>query len=129
MKKFLPIILLNPLLLLVACGSNDKIDKNTQVVIDEVIKVKTASDNETLKKGQKSYKYTEKDFSFLIYKDKDKNRYIVDSWGPVENRPNTKESYYKYDKNGLDSSFSKQDFIVAQESGNYKFVYKSGKFK
>lgn len=130
MKKFLPIILLGMLLVFTACGSNEKADKGTQVVIDEVVKLKTNVDNDSLEEGQKPYKYTEKDFSFLIYKDKDTESYIVDSWVPVEGKPNSREGFYKFDKSkGLDNFFEGYEFNDKKASGNYELVYKSGKFK
>jgi hypothetical protein len=128
MKKFLSVIFLGMLLVFTACGSNEKADKGTQVVIDEVVKLKTNVDNDSLEEGQKTYKYTEKDFSFLIYKDTES--YIVDSWVPVEGKPNSREGFYKFDKSkGLDNFFEGYEFNDKKASGNYELVYKSGKFK
>ncbi|EGO2704898.1 TPA: hypothetical protein I0F65_RS13930 [Enterococcus faecalis] len=128
MKKFLSVIFLGMLLVFTACGSNEKADKGTQVVIDEVVKLKTNVDNDSLEEGQKNYKYTEKDFSFLIYKDTES--YIVDSWVPVEGKPNSREGFYKFDKSkGLDNFFEGYEFNDKKASGNYELVYKSGKFK
>ncbi|WP_207578943.1 hypothetical protein [Enterococcus faecalis] len=96
MKKFLPVILLGLLVVFTACGSSDKADKNTQAVIDEVVKHETKVDNTSLEKGQKPFKYSEKDFSFLIYKDKDSNKYLIDTWTPFEGKSNSVESFYEY---------------------------------
>lgn len=132
MKKFLPVILLGILLVFTACGSgsSEKADKDTQTVIDNIIEFNTNIDNKSLEEGQKPYKYTEKDFSFLIYKDKDTKRYIVDSWVPVEGESNSLESFYKVDEDKkFNSVFDEYDFKDEKASGNYELVYKSGKFK
>ncbi|MBO6342248.1 hypothetical protein EY695_02480 [Enterococcus faecalis] len=132
MKKFLPVILLGILLVFTACGSgsSEKADKDTQTVIDNIIEFNTKIDNKSLEDGQKPYKYTEKDFSFLIYKDKDTKRYIVDSWVPVEGESNSLESFYKVDEDKkFNSVFDEYDFKDEKASGNYELVYKSGNFK
>ncbi|EGO8404591.1 hypothetical protein EWX79_08500 [Enterococcus faecalis] len=130
MKKFLPVILLGMLLVFTACGSSDKADKNTQAVIDEVVKYETEVDNTSLEEGQKPFKYSEKDFSFLIYKDKDSNNYLIDTWAPFEGKSNSVESFYEYTENKeLKTLVAEYEFNEKKASGNYELVYKSGKFK
>ncbi|EGO6646157.1 hypothetical protein HRH51_10870 [Enterococcus faecalis] len=130
MKKFLPVILLGLLVVFTACGSRDKANKNTQAVIDEVVKYETEVNNTSLEDGQKPYKYTEKDFSFLIYKDKDSDRYVMDTWIPFRDKPNKFQYYYSYDENKeLNRTDYESDFKDWKASGNYELVYKSGKFK
>lgn len=130
MKKFLPVILLGMLLVFTACGSSDKADKNTQAVIDEVVKDGTNIDNVSLEDGQKPYKYTEEDFSFLIYKDKDSNNYLIDTWAPYEGKANSVESFYEFTEDKeLKMLVAEYELNEKKVSGNYELVYKSGKFK
>lgn len=130
MKKFLPVILLGMLVVFTACGSSDKADKNTQAVIDEVVKYETEVDNTSLEEGQKPFKYSEKDFSFLIYKDKDSNNYLIDTWAPFEGKSNSVESFYEYTENKeLKTLVAEYELNEKKVSGNYELVYKSGKFK
>ncbi|KAJ84863.1 putative lipoprotein [Enterococcus faecalis NY9] len=130
MKKFFLVILLGLLVVFTACGSSEKADKNTQAVIDEVVKYETEVNNTSLEEGQKPYKYTEKDFSFLIYKDKDVNRYIMDTWIPFRDKSNKFQYYYSYNENKeLNRTDYESDFKDWKASGNYELVYKSGKFK
>ncbi|MGC5928778.1 hypothetical protein [Enterococcus faecalis] len=130
MKKFLPVILLGLLVVFTACGSSDRADKNTQAVIDEVVKKGTNVDNVSLEEGQKPYKYTEKDFSFLIYKDKDSNNYLIDTWAPFEGKANSMESFYKFTEDKkMETFYQEYEFNDKKASGNYELVYKSGKFK
>ena len=44
-------------------------------------------------------KYQEKEFSFLIYKDKDTNEYLAKALVPYEGEPNSVESKYFYNVN------------------------------
>lgn len=130
MKKFLPVILLGMLLVFTACGSSDKADKNTQAVIDEVVKHETEVDNTSLEEGQNPFKYSEKDFSFLIYKDKDSNNYLIDTWTPNEGKANSMESFYEFTEDKeLKTLVAEYEFNEKKASGNYELVYKSGKFK
>ncbi|HAP3049980.1 TPA: hypothetical protein ITS99_000343 [Enterococcus faecalis] len=130
MKKFLPVILLGLLVVFTACGSSDKADKNTQAVIDEVVKYETEVDNTSLEEGQKPFKYSEKDFSFLIYKDKDSNNYLIDTWAPFEGKANSVESFYEYTEDKeLKTLIAEYELNEKKVSGNYELVYKSGKFK
>ncbi|EPB6246346.1 hypothetical protein ACQ67D_001868 [Enterococcus faecalis] len=130
MKKFLPVILLGMLLVFTACGSSDKADKNTQAVIDKVVKHETEVDNTSLEEGQKPFKYSEKDFSFLIYKDKDSNNYLIDTWTPNEGKAKSMESFYEFTEDKeLKTLVAEYEFNEKKASGNYELVYKSGKFK
>ncbi len=128
MKKFLPVILLGMLLVFTACGSNDKADKNTQAVIDKIIEEDSVSVDFDGKETKEDY--TEKDFSFLIYKDKDTNNYLIDTWAPYEGKANSVEHFYKFTEDKeLETFYQEYEFNDKKASGNYELVYKSGKFK
>lgn len=130
MKKFLPVILLGMLLVFTACGSNDKADKNTQAVIDKVVKFNVEVNKLSLKDGQEPNKFTEKDFSFLIYKNKESNNYLVDVKAPFENKANNSESFYEFTEDKeLKTLVAEYEFNEKKARGNYELVYKSGKFK
>ncbi|MGC3435284.1 MULTISPECIES: hypothetical protein [Enterococcus] len=132
MKKFIPVILLGILFVFSACG-NSKPDKDIQDVIDKVVKEETKINNasDEVREGKREpYKYTEKDFSFLIYRDKEANNYIMNVWVPYEDKPSHLEYYYSYNENKeLNDTDYKSDFQEWKSSGNYELVYKSGKFK
>lgn len=128
MKKYLPLVLLAVVFVFTACGS--KPDKDTQKVIDKIVAETTRVDNVDLEEGQKPYSYKESDFSFLIYKDKDTNRYIADVWVPFEGKSNDMEYFYGYNENKeLSQTDYKSDFKDWKSEGSYEEVYKSGKFK
>ncbi|EOB3445419.1 hypothetical protein LF864_12955 [Enterococcus faecalis] len=133
MKKFIPVILLGILFVFSACGNGNKPDKDTQAVIDTVVKERTEVSNasDEVEEGKREpYKYTEKDFSFLIYRDKEANNYIMKVWVPYEDKPSHLEYYYSYNENKeLNDTDYKSDFQEWKSSGNYELVYKSGKFK
>ncbi|WP_260266545.1 hypothetical protein [Enterococcus faecium] len=80
---------------------------------------------------KEKYNYTEDDFSFLIYYDKDQKLYLVDSWVPFKNKMNYMQ--YKWgvslDKNEIKRFKYDSDFNDYKKSGNYNVVYKSGKFE
>ncbi|MBO1135741.1 MULTISPECIES: hypothetical protein [Enterococcus] len=132
MKKFMFVILLGVLFVFSAC-ENSKPDKDTQEVIDKVIKKETKINNASVevKEGrQKPYKYTEEDFSFLIYRNKEANRYIMKVYVPFEDTPSDLNYYYSYDENKvLNRTNYESDFQELRSSGNYELVYKSGRFK
>ncbi|MCA6712113.1 hypothetical protein LF864_12780 [Enterococcus faecalis] len=132
MKKFMFVILLGVLFVFSAC-ENSKTDKDTQEVIDKVIKKETKINNASVevKEGrQKPYKYTEEDFSFLIYRNKEANRYIMKVYVPFEDTPSDLNYYYSYDENKvLNRTNYESDFQELRSSGNYELVYKSGRFK
>lgn len=130
MKKFLSVILLGLLVVFTACGSSDKADKNTQVVIDKVIEEDSVSVDFDGKETK--HNYTEKDFSFLIYKDKDKdtNNYLIDTWAPYEEKVDSVEHFYEYTEDKeLKTLVAEYELNEKKASGNYELVYKSGKFK
>ena len=133
MKKFMFVILLGVLFVFSACGNGNKADKDTQEVIDKVIKKETKINNASVevKEGrQKPYKYTEEDFSFLIYRNKEVNRYIMKVYVPFEDTPSDLNYYYSYDENKvLNRTNYESDFQELRSSGNYELVYKSGRFK
>ncbi|EHQ8840008.1 hypothetical protein KI123_002658 [Enterococcus faecalis] len=132
MKKFMFVILLGVLFVFSAC-ENSKPDEDTQEVIDKVIKKETKINNASVevKEGrQKPYKYTEEDFSFLIYRNKEANRYIMKVYVPFEDTPSDLNYYYSYDENKvLNRTNYESDFQELRFSGNYELVYKSGRFK
>ncbi|EGO8564627.1 TPA: hypothetical protein IUX83_001174 [Enterococcus faecalis] len=129
MKKFLPVILLGLLVVFTACGSSDKADKNTQAVIDKVIEEDSVSVDFDGKETK--HNYTEKDFSFLIYKDKDTNNYLIDTWAPYEEKvDDSVEHFYEYTEDKeLKTLVAEYELNEKKASGNYELVYKSGKFK
>ncbi|RXV32343.1 hypothetical protein CYQ32_03735 [Enterococcus faecalis] len=118
MKKSVSILLmLVAVITLTACGS--KLDKTGEEFKKKII---VEYNYEDLK--------DEKNFSFLIYKDKDTNRYLADVWVPVDKKPSAVEYFYFYNEDKfLDESESKTAFDDMKASGNYEVVYKSGKFK
>lgn len=122
MKKGLSILLmLVAVITLTACGS--KLDKTGEEFKNKIIKEESRLD-------KKDYK--DSDFSFLIYKDKEVNRYIADAWIPYEGEPNRIEMKYLYseDKKLETEPFhSGESFDYVKSHGNYEVVYKSGKFK
>ncbi|WP_242384759.1 hypothetical protein [Enterococcus faecalis] len=101
MKKFMFVILLGVLFVFSACGNGNKADKDTQ-----------------------------EDFSFLIYRNKEANRYIMKVYVPFEDTPSDLNYYYSYDENKvLNRTNYESDFQELRSSGNYELVYKSGRFK
>ena len=78
-------------------------------------------------------KYQEKEFSFLIYKDKDTNEYLAKALVPYEGEPNSVESKYFYNVNKeletIEPFSGGRTFDYAKSHGNYEVIYKSGKFK
>ncbi|AEJ87175.1 TPA: hypothetical protein ACF0M1_002361 [Enterococcus hirae] len=130
MKKNIVLLLslLLGVLVISGCSSNNK-SEETQKVIDKIVekqnKIANSDDDD---KGK--YHYTEDDFSFLIYYDKDQQLYLVDSWIPFENKPNDMRRKWGV---SLDEEEPKRftydsDFNDYKKSGDYEVVYKSGKF-
>lgn len=62
MKKVVAVLLLALVGVLTACGGSKQPDKETQGVIDSIVKEATEVSNNDLEKDQKPYKYTEKGF-------------------------------------------------------------------
>lgn len=118
MKKAASIVLMVVAIFMIsACGS--KLDKTGEEFKDSIIKDSAYGDE-----------YSEDSFSFLMYKDKDTNRYLADIWVPVKDEPSALEYFYYYDEDKqLDSTKSKATFDDMKASGNYEVIYKSGKFK
>ncbi|EOE4934239.1 hypothetical protein ACKO6X_000484 [Enterococcus hirae] len=91
----------------------------------------TEVNNADYDKGKEKYDYTEDDFSFLIYYDKDQKLYLVDSRVPFKNKMNYMQ--YKWgvslDKDEIKRFKYDSDFNDYKKSGNYNVVYKSGKFE
>lgn len=122
MKKWLLLfVAMFSMITLGACGS--KMDKTGEEFKNKIIEEESRIDDE---------KYNEQNFSFLIYKDKDSNRYLADVWIPYEGKDSELEHYYSYDENKeLDTEpFNGGDsFDYVKSQGNYEVIYKSGKFK
>ncbi|HHD1574872.1 TPA: hypothetical protein ACN1M8_002575 [Enterococcus faecium] len=131
MKKYsvLLISLILGIVIVSGCSSNKK-SEDTQKVIDKIIKYETEVNNADYDKGKEKYSYTEDDFSFLIYYDKDQKLYLVDSWVPFKNKMN--DMQYKWgvslDKNEIKRFKYDSDFDDYKKSGDYEVIYKSGKF-
>ncbi|GMC03854.1 lipoprotein [Enterococcus thailandicus] len=122
MKKWLLLLVaMFSVITLSACGS--KMNKTAEEFKNKIIEEESRIDKE---------EYTEQDFSFLIYKDKDTNRYLADVWVPYEGKDSVIEHYYSYDENKeLDTEpFNGVDsFDYVKSHGNYEAIYKTGKFK
>lgn len=122
MKKVVSILLMVvAVFTLTACNSS-KLDKTGEEFKKAIIAENSDLDNKD---------YKESDFSFLIYKDKDTNRYLAEAWIPYEGKSNDIEEKYLYNENKkLESEpFDGDSFDYVKSQGNYEVVYKSGKFK
>lgn len=108
------------IVLLSACGGSSKKDEGTQEVIDKIIERNT----------EEKFSYTEDDFSFLIYYDKDTKLYLVDSWIPFKGEPNKFDRKYQVNlfKDNLETYRIDSQFDDDKQAGNYEVVYKSGQF-
>ncbi|EOS7680445.1 hypothetical protein FNP19_RS06065 [Enterococcus hirae] len=130
MKKYfvLLISLILGIVIVSGCSSSKK-SEDTQQVIDKIVKYETEVNNADYDKEK--YNYTEDDFSFLIYYDKDQKLYLVDSRVPFKNKMNYMQ--YKWgvslDKDEIKRFKYDSDFNDYKKSGNYNVVYKSGKFE
>lgn len=123
MKKMLFSILLMCGVVLIITGCGSKLDKTGEEFKNEIIKEKSERDDK---------KYKESDFSFLIYKDKDTNRYLAEVWVPYEGEPNEINNKYLYSEDKeleIEPFNGHSSFDTVKASGNYEVVYKSGKFK
>lgn len=122
MKRMLFSILMMCVLVITIAGCGSKLDKTGEEFKNAIIKERS-----------KLYdrKYKESDFSFLIYKDKDTNRYLAEVWVPYEEEPSDlkKNYFYNEDKELQKESVSTGSLEKAKSNGNYEVVYKSGKFK
>ncbi|EOD7438400.1 hypothetical protein ACJQ40_002930 [Enterococcus faecium] len=130
-KRFVLLLSLVVGVLVVAgCSSNKKSD-DTQKVIDKIVKYETEVNNADYDKGKEKYHYTEKDFSFLIYYDKDQKLYLVDSWVPFKEKVNDMQFKWgiSLDKNEIKRFDYNSDFNDYKKSGDFEVVYKSGKFE
>ncbi|MFG5432972.1 hypothetical protein ACFJXP_07315 [Enterococcus faecalis] len=123
MKKSIVTMLFLMLGIVVFTGCGSKMDKTA-----EEFKEKIIADNN--RRDEKNYK--NKDFSFLIFKDKDTKRYLAEVLVPYEGESNRTKIHYSYkDSQKLEQEpFSGgESFDYAKSHGNYEVVYKSGKFK
>lgn len=132
MKKYFVLLISLVLGIVIVSGcSSSKKSEDTQKVIDKIVKYETEVNNTDYDKGKEKYNYTEDDFSFLIYYDKDQKLYLVDSWVPFKNKMNYMQ--YKWgvslDKDEIKRFKYDSDFNDYKKSGNYNVVYKSGKFE
>ncbi|EGO2667724.1 hypothetical protein [Enterococcus faecalis] len=118
MKKSVLMVLFLVLGMAVLTGCGSKLDKTGEEFKNKIIDY----NNENLK--------DEKKFSFLIYKDKDTNRYLADVWVPTENKSSSVEYFYYYGEDKrLEESESRASFDDVKANGNYEVVYKAGKFE
>lgn len=125
MKKMLFSILLMCGVVLIITGCGSKLDKTGEEFKNAIIKERSELYDK---------KFKESDFSFLIYKDKDTNRYLAETYVPNDDKPNVYKAEYAYNENKkleeADPVFSNGDsFNYVKSNGNYEVVYKSGKFK
>ena len=131
MKKYFVLLISLILGIVIVSGcSSSKQSEDTQKVIDKIVekqnKIANSDDD-----NEKKYNYTEDDFSFLIYYDKDQKLYLVDSWVPFENKANDlrKKWGISLDENELKKINYDSDFNDFKKTGDYEVVYKSGKFE
>lgn len=128
MKRMLFSILMMCVLVITIAGCGSKLDKTGEEFKNAIIKERSELYDK---------KFKESDFSFLIYKDKDTNRYLAEAYIPNDDEPNVYKAEYAYNENKeleeaapADRVFSNGDsFNYAKSHGNYEVVYKSGKFK
>lgn len=124
MKKSILIMLVLMLGMVVFTGCESKMDKTAEEFKNKIITHVSDLDDE---------KYQEKQFSFLIYKDKDTNEYLAKALVPYEGESNSVESKYFYNINkeleSIEPFSGGRTFDYSMSHGNYEVVYKSGKFK
>lgn len=130
-KRFVLLLsLVLGMLVVAGCSSNKKSD-DTQKVIDKIVKYETEVNNADYDKGKEKYHYAEKDFSFLIYYDKDQKLYLVDSWVPFKEKMNDMQFKWGISLAGneVERFDYDSDFNDYKKSGDFEVVYKSGKFE
>lgn len=123
MKKSIVAMLFLLLGMVVFTGCGSKMDKTAEEFKEAIIDRTSDLDNR---------KYEDSDFSFLIYKDKETNRYLAKCWIPYEGKSNKLDYNYSYNENKKleREPFSEgESFDYAKSHGNFEVVYKSGKFK
>ncbi|EOH8750806.1 hypothetical protein ACMDXM_000296 [Enterococcus faecalis] len=102
----------NEFFILTACNGS-KLDKTGEEFKDSIIKDSAYGDE-----------YSEDSFSFLMYKDKDTNRYLADFWVPVKDEASALEYFYYYDEDKrLDSTKSKVTFNDMKARGKYEYSF------
>ncbi len=105
-------VFVNEFFILTACNGS-KLDKTGEEFKDSIIKDSAYGDE-----------YSEDSFSFLMYKDKDTNRYLADFWVPVKDEASTLEYFYYYDEDKrLDSTKSKVTFNDMKARGKYEYSF------
>lgn len=130
-KRFVLLLsLVLGVLVVAGCSSNKKSD-DTQKVIDKIVKKENDIANSDFDGKKDKYHYTEKDFSFLIYYDKDQKLYLIDAMIPYENEPNSMERKWQVSliKDKMEEIEYDSDFNDYKKSGDFEVVYKSGKFE
>lgn len=122
MKKSVSILLmLVAVITLTACASGSKLNKTGEEFKNKIIEDRSNLYDEDYKEGN---------FSFLIYKDKDSNRYLSDVWVPYEGKDSELERFYSFDENkDLIDLNNQESFNDVKDNGNYEVIYKTGKFK
>jgi predicted small lipoprotein YifL len=121
MKKIIAAYLgLALLFVLVGCNSKSP-NKDVQKIIDRIVELKQPKEEE---------KFKETEFSFKIFYDEAAEKYIVDVWSPIvyEGKKEDTESVYYYKNDDIDRADTVNDLSKMLNEGNYKEVYKSGKF-
>lgn len=115
--------------LIVFAGCHSKVDGETQVVIDQIVRFQTEIANSDRTEGQRVYKYVEKDFSFKLSFDKEQDVYLIDAWIPYGKKPSKQN--WKYcvtaEKELIRYSYD-SDYTDYLRSGHFKVIYRSGKF-
>ncbi|EGO2574509.1 hypothetical protein IL086_002958, partial [Enterococcus faecalis] len=119
MKKIVSILLMVVAVFTLTACNGSKLDKTGEEFKKTIITENSDLDNKD---------YKESDFSFLIYKDKDTNRYLAEAWIPYEGKSNDIEEKYLYNENKkLElEPFDGNSFDYVKSQGNYEVVYKSG---
>lgn len=126
-KCVLAVILALGFIGLGACGS--KPDKGTQEVIDKIVDYQTGVANTGFDDAKKNYKYTENDFSFKIFYDRNQDVYLINAWIPYEDRKNDQNWKYCFtSKKELIKYDYDSDYMNHLKEGSFKLVYRSGKF-
>ncbi|EHB5005891.1 hypothetical protein JX184_002692, partial [Enterococcus faecalis] len=90
MKKIVSILLMVVAVFTLTACNGSKLDKTGEEFKKTIITENSDLDNKD---------YKESDFSFLIYKDKDTNRYLAEAWIPYEGKSNDIEEKYLYNEN------------------------------
>ena len=121
MKKILVIL---ALLTTILVGCSNQKSGETQEIIDYLIEKCQKDDT---KEGY-DVNYTEDDFSFKIYYDKDKDKYLIQAYEPYESESNKLKWEYEWLDNEAKLIKYKSVFEERLDDGDYEVIYQSGKF-